>query len=271
MEQLPPEQEWARAEDLFSTILAREQQFTYGTTSLQEYPSGILNLGLQWWPLNSYFTFPSLAQRPSPPSLTATRSLISSGQEQGEIVLRIRNNDAFNERHVRYSESLPWLLQPALHTLRINVEAHAATSDEEGAPVYFRDELESPFLLALAHQPSLPRKRAFLLEADLRIPRDSTLVLTYKVKKAFLRYTEHLPDAHRGFDLPPAVITPLAHPDELTPLEPARIYTQPALLEAAVPDFSMPYNVIIMTSTIIALFFGSVFNNLTRKYQDVVL
>ena len=32
------------------------------------------------------------------------------------------------------------------------------------------------------------------------------------------------------------------------------------------PDFSMPYNVIIMSCTLIALIFGSVFNLLTRRF-----
>jgi GPI-anchor transamidase subunit T len=205
--------------------------------------------------------------------------VLGSGQESAEVVLRIRNHNIFQEREVLYTESLPWLLKPFLHTLRINVEADDLDEPSEGTQsakrVYFRDELESPYLLALAHQPPQSREKGFLLEAHLRVPPASTLTLTFDVEKAFLRYTEHLPDAHRGFDLPAAVITPLVGSQRgLTnraQLQLARIYTRPALLEAAVPDFSMPYNVIIMTSTIIALFFGSVFNNLTRKYQDVKL
>jgi len=34
-----------------------------------------------------------------------------------------------------------------------------------------------------------------------------------------------------------------------------------------VPDFSMPYNVITMTCTVLALCFGSFFNILTRKLR----
>jgi len=113
---------------------------------------------------------------------------------------------------------------------------------------------------------------------------------------------EHPPDAHRGFDLPPAIIKVL---DEFPisvkgdssiqvydfkrreninrdwdgnreqrrfsqrRIRTPKIFTSPSLVELAVPDFSMPYNVIIMTSTVIALFFGSVFNNLVRTYKDV--
>ena len=89
--------------------------------------------------------------------------------------------------------------------------------------------------------------------------------MTMDVTKAFLRYTEHPPDAQRGWDLPPAVFVPIRSgkkwSDELE-----RIYTSILLVDLATPDFSMPYNVIIMSSTLITFIFGSVFNLLTRKF-----
>lgn len=42
----------------------------------------------------------------------------------------------------------------------------------------------------------------------------------------------------------------------LDPRLPRRIYTSNVLVDLPTPDFSMPYNVIIMTSTLLALFFG---------------
>ena len=47
---------------------------------------------------------------------------------------------------------------------------------------------------------------------------------------------------------------------------PLRIFTSNLLLTLPTPDFSMPYNVITLTSTILALFFGSVFNFLTKRF-----
>ena len=38
------------------------------------------------------------------------------------------------------------------------------------------------------------------------------------------------------------------------------------LLSLPTPDFSMPYNVIILSSTVIALAFGSVFNLVVRRF-----
>ena len=42
--------------------------------------------------------------------------------------------------------------------------------------------------------------------------------------------------------------------------------TTSLLLSLPTPDFSMPYNVIILSSTVIALAFGSVFNLLVRRF-----
>jgi phosphatidylinositol glycan class T len=97
-----------------------------------------------------------------------------------------------------------------------------------------------------------------------------------EVTKAFLRYTEHPPDAQRGWDLPPAIITPVRLIDKknngsdsiLVPLD-GRIYTSALLVDLATPDFSMPYNVIIFTCSLVAFIFGSVFNLLTRKFVVV--
>ena len=91
--------------------------------------------------------------------------------------------------------------------------------------------------------------------------------MTMDVTKAFLRYTEHPPDAQRGWDLPPAVFVPIrAVREEGSDDELERIYTPILLIDLATPDFSMPYNVIIMSSTLITFIFGSVFNLLTRKF-----
>ena len=92
--------------------------------------------------------------------------------------------------------------------------------------------------------------------------------MTLEVTKAFLRYTEHPPDAQRGWDLPPAVFVPIGRAGNGTGgVE--RIYTAVLLVDLATPDFSMPYNVIIMSSTLITFIFGSVFNLLTRKFVVV--
>jgi len=90
-----------------------------------------------------------------------------------------------------------------------------------------------------------------------------------EISKAFLRYTEHPPDAQRGWDLPPAVLTPVAIINDGLKAVGERIYTPVVLVDLATPDFSMPYNVIIFSCSLVAFLFGSVFNLLTRKFVVV--
>jgi phosphatidylinositol glycan class T len=93
------------------------------------------------------------------------------------------------------------------------------------------------------------------------------VTLSIAAEKVFLAYAEHRPDAQRGWDLPGAVFIPLPLEDSAgTGSDARRAYmrTRTLLLELATPDFSMPYNVIFMTGTLISLAFRSVFNMVTR-------
>jgi len=104
------------------------------------------------------------------------------------------------------------------------------------------------------------QKHPLLVEANVKLPPQSHLNLEIGLSKASIAYTDHPPDASRGWDLPPAVFS-LMDGDRIR-----RLYTNILLGDLATPDFSMPYNVIIMTSTLAALFFGSIFNVLTRSF-----
>ncbi|POW16866.1 hypothetical protein PSTT_01047 [Puccinia striiformis] len=76
--------------------------------------------------------------------------------------------------------------------------------------------------------------------------------IKFKYEKDLLLYTEYFSDANRGFDLNPAlVIVPDHHPSSSNRsfANSRRYWTNAALIDLATPDFSMPYNVIIVTST----------------------
>ena len=101
-----------------------------------------------------------------------------------------------------------------------------------------------------------------MLELTLIVPPLSTLTLSYDFDKAILRYTEYPPDPNRGFEIAPAIVRVLGPPGA----PPTYMRTTSLLLYLPTPDFSMPYNVIILTSTVIALGFGSIFNLLVRRF-----
>lgn len=67
----------------------------------------------------------------------------------------------------------------------------------------------------------------------------------------------------------------LPHHSSLTPRFPVsdsssyflRLYTEPLLVNLPTPDFSMPYNVICLTCTVVAVCYGSFYNLLTRTFH----
>lgn len=141
-------------------------------------------------------------------------------------------------------ESLPWFLRSYMHTLKTTIVTgpeHEIVKD-----VYYR--------------PAVDRKRGSQTEVVLSIPPFATVMLTYDFDKAILRYTEYPPDANRGFIVAPAVVR------ILNQSSPVYVRTTSLLLALPTPDFSMPYNVIILTSTVMALAFGSIFNILIRRF-----
>lgn len=176
------------------------------------------------------------------PKLYAERTFVGYGQERGGLQVILTNPSPTEEVEFVYMESLPWFMKIYLHTLHANIEGSKREVIQE---MYYR--------------PALDRKRGTQLEVRMVIPKNATAILTYDFEKAILRYTEYPPDANRGFDVAPAVIT----------IRDVSIRTTSLLLPLPTPDFSMPYNVIILTSTVLALSFGFIFNLMTRRFVAV--
>lgn len=183
---------------------------------------------------------------PSPP-LFAARAINGHGQERGSIQTVIRNPSTTQTVEFAYMESLPWFMKPYLHTLRARVDSSPENPIRE---TYYR--------------PAVDRERGTHLELRIVIPPSSTITLSYDFDKAILRYTEYPPDANRGFDAAPAVIRLLS--PEAADKKGIYVRTTSLLLPLPTPDFSMPYNVIILTSTVMALAFGNIFNLLVRRF-----
>ncbi|KAK5724335.1 Subunit of the glycosylphosphatidylinositol transamidase complex-like protein [Elasticomyces elasticus] len=195
--------------------------------------------------------------------LYATRTITGSGQQHGGMHAHLRNPHPYPQT-ITYFESLPWFLRPYIHTLRVG-------NTETGKEV----KLEKMF-----YTPAKDRERGTHLELMFTVPTEGEVELSYDFEKAVLRYTEYPPDANRGFDVAPAVIRILpnntngegaasaseASQREASGRQGSYIRTTSLLLPLPTPDFSMPYNVIILTSTVIALGFGSIFNLLTRRF-----
>ncbi|KAL9126303.1 MAG: hypothetical protein Q9217_004629 [Psora testacea] len=195
----------------------------------------------------------------TPPPLYASRSITGHGQERGGVQTLLTNPNSTSAIEFVYFETLPWFMKPYLHTLKARVSPFAMPDPSAIKETFYR--------------PALDRRRGTQLELRISVPASSTIVLTYNFDKAILRYTEYPPDANRGFDVAPAVIRLLPSLNNTAFMSRAKnkelpiyIRTTSLLLPLPTPDFSMPYNVIILTSTVMALAFGSIFNLLVRRF-----
>jgi len=193
--------------------------------------------------------------QPEKPLLYAERSFMGYGQEAGGVQSILTNPSPDTAVEFVYMESLPWFMRIYLHTLQARVKGSLDADGDIIEEIYYR--------------PALDRVRGTQLELRMRIPPASTVFLTYDFEKSILRYTEYPPDANRGFDVAASIITIL--PSESPGAPPARrktsnLRTTSLLLSLPTPDFSMPYNVIIFTSTAIALAFGGLYNILVRRF-----
>ncbi|KAI0093428.1 GPI transamidase component PIG-T [Irpex rosettiformis] len=207
-----------------------------------------LDISMQW-SNESHFEYPLSLDSPPPTHISVRRTLKGTEQSRGQLAIVIENHQD-KQIKASYLETMPWLLQFHLNSIQVKWNS---------AP---RDDLMS----IVSYIPPVPHSRPTLLQSVLTLPPNGTMDLTIDVTKPFLRYTEHPPDAQRGWDLPPAVFRPLIIANDSNLRRLPRIYTPILLVDLATPDFSMPYNVIIMSCTLIALIFGSVFNLLTRKF-----
>ncbi|ERF76534.1 hypothetical protein EPUS_09015 [Endocarpon pusillum Z07020] len=236
-------------------------------------PEEVFNLEVIPQKLN---TQPNLPHEP----LRAERTIVGHGAANGGIRTILTNPSPIEPVQLVYFENLPWFMRPFIHTLKADI-----TSSSPSSPPNTYTTSNWQVIKEMYYVPAIDRQRGTQLELLLSIPASSTVTLTYDFEKAILRYTEYPPDANRGFNVAPAVIKVLNQTSTITTdrsiSDPAvasiglregnrdgnvYIRTTSLLLTLPTPDFSMPYNVIILTSTVMALAFGSIFNLLVRRF-----
>ncbi|CCE61613.1 hypothetical protein TPHA_0A05390 [Tetrapisispora phaffii CBS 4417] len=191
----------------------------------------------------------SIVRRDNVP-LFVSRSIMSNsiGRDGLRTVFRNPTNSA---KSVLYFESLPWFMKIYLSTLIVEQAIDTTTG------MKFDFDIKD-VLSTLKYAAASDRKRPNQIEYEITIPPHSTIILSYQFEKNLLKYSEYPPDANHGFEIESAVVT-VKGPTKY------QSRTSTLLLVLPTPDFSMPYNVIILTSTIMGLIFGTVFNLLVKR------
>ncbi|RKP29775.1 Gpi16 subunit, GPI transamidase component [Metschnikowia bicuspidata] len=174
------------------------------------------------------------------PPIEVSRSLTGYSQDKGGMRVNIRNPGPVTPVTVNYFETLPWFMRTYLYTLQT---------------------LGDGRIVSQFYKPAIDRKRPGHLELQIEIQPGSDFTFTFLFDKSLLLYAEYPPDANHGFAIAPAIVKVLDAAKQTT----YQLRTTTLLLMLPTPDFSMPYNVIILTCTVMALAFGTIFNLLTKK------
>ncbi|CDH10753.1 related to GPI transamidase component GPI16 [Zygosaccharomyces bailii ISA1307] len=179
-----------------------------------------------------------------------SRSLTGYGQDRGGL-RTVFSNPTENPVTLIYFESLPWFIRIYLSSMHLEDN------------VQIPSNLTLNNLLKSRHYiPAADRISPTHLEYTITIPSNTTIAVSYQFDKSLLQYAEYPPDANHGFEIESAVIT-VVSPTTY------QLRTATLLLLLSTPDFSMPYNVIILTSTVMGLIFGTLFNLLVKKMLPV--
>ena len=219
---------------------------------------------------NLVFKWKKRSSHVKQPYFHAHRYLTGYGQEHAGIRCEMYNHQKNAPVKIVYFQIFPWHFRIFLHTLRIQI------NDANIKPEY------------IDYVPSRDRERPTKLELALTVPPVSVVTVNIEFDRVFLKWTEHPPDAHHGFYLPSGVITAklmsrenatfpsnreslLAKSIKGTSMDDYafRMYTEVLLVSLPTPDFSMPYNVICLTCTVVAIAFGSLYNLSTKRLQEV--
>ncbi|KEH18198.1 GPI transamidase component Gpi16 subunit-like protein [Medicago truncatula] len=215
--------------------------------------------------------------------LYASRFLMGSGNERGSIAISLKSTELTKDfiavnnveekckLQVNVLQIVPWYIKVYYHTLQLLV-------DEKPQAV-------TDFVEKMSVSPSEDKVSPGVMELVLRFPCDiKSAVLNIDFDKGFLHIDEYPPDANQGFDIPSAIISfPDFHAglqfsndsiskspmlSKLQEKSPSLSYTEVLLVPLTTPDFSMPYNVITITCTVFALYFGSLLNVLRRRVGE---
>ncbi|XP_017784722.1 PREDICTED: GPI transamidase component PIG-T [Nicrophorus vespilloides] len=199
-----------------------------------------------------------------PPPLYASQYKTGFGQQNGGIITKLYNNH-WADLNVVVLQNFPWYVPIYLHTMKIESNGNILQPT------------------VLKYKPGKLREKAHYLEIGLRLPPKSTISISIDFDYVFLKWQEYPPDANHGFYIGSAIISamlPLAKnytgiPQDGSTIADSfnasrsgylvQIRTETMIITLPTPDFSMPYNVICLACTVVALAFGPLHNITTKR------
>lgn len=198
------------------------------------------------------------------PLLYTDRFITGFGQEYGGLVTRLYNEHVLPVT-VTVIENIPWFLPIYYHTLKVT---------SNGVRVMPK---------SLIYKPGKGRVRIYYLEIVLELAPRSVTEISVQFDYVFLKWQEYPPDANHGFYIGSAIVKATI-PRYATSLTFDKsliidnlnstgydylitLKTENFIITLPTPDFSMPYNVICLACTVVALAFGPIHNITTKRLK----
>jgi len=263
---------------LFSTCPLADYSKIYVDTSsnttvpfiLSREPDYYVRDDVAVYELNGVFHLSALVPKPKAlvselrPLLYTDRFITGFGQEYGGLVTRLYNEYALPIT-VTVIENIPWFLPIYYHTLKVTSNGVHVTPK------------------MLIYKPGKGRVRIYYLEMVLDLPPHSVTEISVQFDYVFLKWQEYPPDANHGFYIGSAIVKAIIprHATSLT-FDKSLIIdnlnssaldylitlkTENFIITLPTPDFSMPYNVICLACTVVALAFGPIHNITTKRLK----
>ncbi|XP_055370719.1 GPI transamidase component PIG-T [Condylostylus longicornis] len=200
-----------------------------------------------------------------PPPIYIHRYILGHGQERGKILNEITNTH-WEPLNIILMENIPWFVPSYIHTLKIITENGL--------------HIEPAFIHYI---PGEQRERPYHLEVGMEIPPKTTVRVHFDFDYIFLKWLEYPPDANHGHYLGSAIVSvnlPIGKNYTRIPIDGyliahsfnasrskyfLQLHSESLLLSLPTPDFSMPYNVICLACTVVALAFGPIHSVATKR------
>uniref|UniRef100_A0A5F9DK82 Phosphatidylinositol glycan anchor biosynthesis class T n=1 Tax=Oryctolagus cuniculus TaxID=9986 RepID=A0A5F9DK82_RABIT len=210
-----------------------------------------LNLQLKW-------KRPPESKAPPVPFLHAQRYVSGYGLQKGELSTLLCNTHPYCVLPVLLLDTVPWYLRLYVYTLTI------MSKGKENKPSYIH------------YQPAQDRLQPHLLEMLILPPTSLVTKVSIQFERALLKWTEYTPDPNHGFYVSlsvlsarvPSVVAAIPVDWEESPHFSTLFLVSTLGLESLPTlDFSMPYDVICLMCTVVAVCYSSFYKLLIRTFH----
>lgn len=253
------------------------------------------------------FAQQEFASTPSKLGLQRTVSRTKGPSNEGTFLTRIYSDGSFDVEsdrgmscdqrsqsgvNVTIYNDFPAIMKPILHSLRVfSVQGKGAGEENfalssnalvTGAAGSTHGAME-PLLIQelflhdlMNHNLHLDLDGSARLSFTTDLQFDSSVFIIIDYKPRFFEFERFPSDPNRGIDVPPSYATfviqnpclPTGHFQ--TKVDVMTVYSNALLVMPPVPDMSMPFNVIAIASTVIAIFVGTSMRFITNKASESV-